>query len=86
MKRNLTRIVIMVVSIISLLCGLCYADLIDDSMFLYSRPSTPVQQPETVNVVPMIIIGIVIVVIVVAAIIVLVKSKKNKNKEVNNEK
>ena len=60
MKRNLMRIFIMVVSIISLLCGLCYADEIDP-MFPYSRPSTlapGVQQPETVNVVPMIIIGI----------------------------
>lgn len=90
MKRNLMRIFIMVVSIISLLCGLCYADLIDP-MFPYDRsgsstPKIDVQRPETVNSVPLIIIGIVIVVIGLVAIIILVKSKNNKDKEVNNEK
>ena len=86
MKKFFMRIFIMVVSIIRLLCGLCYADAIAPD-FPYSKPSYPipsVDQPETVNVAHMVIMGIVIAVIVVISIIVLIKSSKNKEKEVNN--
>ena len=83
MGRNFMRIFIMVVSIISLLCGLCYADEIDP-WFEYKKQSIPSsvgQQSEIVNIIPMIIIGITIVVIVAVSVIVLVKSKDDKNKE-----
>ena len=85
MKKILQRVLGMVVAIIGLGYNFCYADEIDP-MFLY-RPSLPgFQEPATVNVVPMIIIGVVIVVIVVGAIIILAKSKKEKDKEKNDEK
>ena len=85
MKKFLQRVLGMVVAIIGFGYNFCYADEIDP-MFPY-RPSSPgLQEPATVNVVPMIIIGIVIVVIVVAAIIILAKSKKEKDKEKNDEK
>lgn len=85
MKKFLQRVLEMVVTIIGFTHNLCYADLIDpDHPY---KPSSPgFQEPATVNVVPMIIIGVVIVVIVVGAIIILAKSKKEKDKEKNDEK
>ena len=72
MKKILQRVLGMAVAIISLGYNFCYADEIDP-MYPY--------EPSTIDVVPMIIIGIIIAVIVVAAIIVLVKTKNKKEKK-----
>lgn len=87
MKKNLQRVLGMVVAIIGFTYNLCYADLIDPD-----HPSLPRSEGNIVpgypsllkgegNIVPMIIIGVVI-----AAIIILAKSKKEKDKEKNDEK
>lgn len=85
MKKFLQRVLGMVVAIIGFGYNFCYADEIDP-MFPYRPSSTGFQEPATVNIVPMIIIGVVIAVIVVGAIIILAKSKKEKDKEKNDEK
>lgn len=85
MKKFLQRVLGMVVTIIGFTHNLCYADLIDPD-YPYKPSSPGFKEPATVNVVPMIIIGVVIVVIVVGAIIILAKSKKEKDKEKNDEK
>jgi len=85
MKRNLRRVLMMVIPFISLLCGMCYADVIDP-MFPYEPSSPSIQEPERINVVSIIMIGIVIAVIVVTAIIVLARSKKKNDKEENDAK
>lgn len=80
MKKFLQRVLGMVVTIIGFGYNFCYADEIDP-MFPYRLSSPGFQESATVNVVPMIIIGVVIAVIVVGAIIILAKSKKEKDKE-----
>lgn len=87
MKKILQRVLGMVVAIIGLTCNLCYADLIDPANpFAKGSLARFEEEPSTLNVVPMIIIGVVIIVIVAAAIIILAKSKKEKDKEKNDEK
>lgn len=71
MKKFLQRVLGMVIAISGLSYNFCYADEIDP-MFPY--------EPSTINIVPIIIIGVVIIVIVVTAIMILIKSKKDKEK------
>ena len=85
MKKFLQRVFGIIVTIISLGYNFCYADEIDP-MFPYNPSSSGLQEPATVNIVPMIIIGVAIAVIVVGAIIMLVKSEKEKDKEKNDKK
>ena len=87
MKKILQRVLGMVVAIIGLTYNLCYADVIDpDLPYPYKQSLPRVEEPSTLNVVPMIIIGVAIAVIVVATIISLAKSKKEKDKEKKDEK
>lgn len=87
MKKFLQRVLGMVVAIIGFGYNFCYADEIDPMFPYIPYPySYILQELATVNVGPMIIIGVIIAVIVVAAIIILAKSKKEKDKEKNDEK
>ena len=83
MKKFFQRVLRVFAVSMGIGCDFCYADEIDP-MFPYNLSSPRFEEPITVNIVPMIIIGVVIAVIVLIAIIILLKSKKHK--EENNEK